>query len=131
MITISRSMLLAAAVSLTLLQPVSAQANDSLPDAFSHTIDHINDHGVSVVQSSDGGSLVVLETEFKTRNTAELRVLLGRNGVPAREADLGSLARVSGLQVFRAPPSVDVSTFSEVYIWNPQNNVVVGVAPLN
>ncbi len=88
-------------------------------------------HGVSVVQSSDGGSLVVLETEFKTRNTAELRVLLGRNGVPAREADLGSLARVSGLQVFRAPPSVDVSTFSEVYIWNPQNNVVVGVAPLN
>ena len=73
----------------------------------------------------------MLETDFKTTNRAELRILLGRNGAASPEADLGSLARVTGLQVFRAPPHVDVTAYTDVYIWNPQNNVIVGVAPLN
>jgi len=125
------SALIAAAFSLTLLMPTSALAEDHLQSQFSHTIDYITEHGVSVVRSSDGGSLVVIETDFNTRNRSELRLLLGRDGMFMPEADLGPLARVTGLQVFKAPPGLDIQQYTEVHIWNPQHNVIVGFAPLN
>ncbi len=131
MTKIIQSALGAATLSLSMLINAPAQADDHLLSQFSHTIDYITANGVSVVQSSDGGSMVVLETDFDTRNHAELRVLLGRDGMFTREADLGPLARVTGLQVFKAPPNVDMQQFTEVHIWNPQHNVVVGIAPLN
>lgn len=121
----------AAALSISLIVPLFAQADDHLLSQFSHTINHINAHGVSVVRASDGGNLVVIETDFNTNHTAELRLLLGRDGTFTREADLGALARVTGLQVFKAPPDMNIAQFSEVHIWSPQHDVVVGVAPLN
>ncbi|MEL6839640.1 MAG: hypothetical protein AAFP85_10130 [Pseudomonadota bacterium] len=128
---IVQSALGAAALSLSLFTPATVLANDHLLSQFSHTVDYITEHGVSVVKSSDGGALVVLETDFNTRNSAELRLLLGKDGLFTREADLGPLAHLTGLQVFRAPPGVDMQQFTELHIWNPQHDVVVGVAPLN
>lgn len=119
-----------AALSFTVLGTNVAWANDALSDQFTDTIAHIRDHGISVVPSSDGGSLLVLQTDFTTKDDPELRVLLGKDGMFAPDTDLGQLSYINGLQVFRTPSSMDISGFNEVYLWNPQNNVVVGVAPL-
>ena len=115
---------------ISLPNPVFAQSNEDLSVQFSRTIDHIKEHGVSVVPSSDGGSLVILETAFDTRSNAELRLLLGKDGMFTPETDLGRIAKTTGLQVFKVPASVDISGYNEVYVWNPQNKVVIGVAPL-
>jgi hypothetical protein len=122
--------LTAATLYLTALNPAFAQTQEELSAQFSSSMDHIARHGVTVVPSSDGGSLVILETAFDTRSNAELHVLLGKDGMFAPEMDLGPLAKITGLQVFRAPASIDISSFNEVHVWNPQSNIVVGVAPL-
>jgi hypothetical protein len=120
----------AAALCVAFVGPAIAQSNEDLSTQFSRSIDHIREHGVTVVPSGDGGSLVILETAFDTRSNAELHLLLGKDGMFAPEANLGPIAKITGLQVFKTPASVDISRFNEVHVWNPQNNVVVGVAPL-
>mgnify|MGYP001793619215 CR=1 FL=1 len=129
--TFFQSALGAAALSLSLLSPSVASADDHVLAQYAHTVDYIAAHGVSVVRSSDGGALVVLETDFNTRDRAELRLLLGRDGRPTPDADLGRLNRVKGLQVFKAPAHVNVQDFTEVHIWHPQKDIVIGSAPLN
>ena len=98
--------------------------------ALARSVDYIADHGISVVQSSDGGTVLVLQTDFNDDIGTELRVILGKDGIFAREADLGPLARISGLQVFKAPPAIDVSQFDEVHVWDRETDSVIGVAPL-
>lgn len=118
------------ALLLALSTPVSAQANEELSNQFSHTVAYIAEHGVSVVSSSDGGSLIILETSFQTSDDTELHILLGKDGIFAPEADLGKLSHINGLQVFRTPATINISGFNEIHLWNPEYGVVVGVTPL-
>ena len=131
MLHILRILFGAAALSISFSNPTFAQNNDALSAQFSDAIANIANHGVSVVPASDGGHLVVLETSFDTRSTVSLRLLLGSNGRVAPEADLGPLRKITGLQVFRIPSDLDISGYNEVYVWNPKDSAVIGVAPLN
>lgn len=119
------------ALSTTLLTPALGQGNDALSAQFSDEIAYIANHGVTVVPASNGGHHVVLQTSFDTRNTAALRLLLGKNGHMASNADLGPVRKITGLQVFRVPANLDISGFNEIYIWNPNSNAAVRVAALN
>lgn len=117
------------AVLLALSAPAFALSEDER-SALARSVDYIADHGVSVVQSTDGGSLVILQTAFDDDVTADLRVVLGNGGMFAPEADLGQLAQITGLQVLKAPATVDVNQFDELHVLDRETNSLIGVAPL-
>lgn len=117
-------------VMLALAPPSFAQAHGTSPDGLARSVDYIADRGVSVVPSSDGGLMIVLETDFDHPMERDLRVILGKDGMFVPDADLGALAQMSGLQVFKAPPTVDVMQFDEVHLWDRDAGQVVGVVPL-
>lgn len=119
----------AAAIALTTFS-APALAQDQLSPQVQRVMAYIADHGVSVVPTGDGGAFVVLETEFVTHGTPELHIILGKDGVLMPEADLGTLQKITGLQVFRTPATLDIDGFNEVHVWDSQNKIVVGVAPL-
>ena len=117
-----------AAMLLALTTPTFALSQDART-ALARSVDYIADHGISVVQSTNGGTLVILQTDFDDDVGAELRVILGKDGMFAPEADLDPLAQIFGLQVFKARAAVDVSKFDEVHVWDRGTNSVIGVAP--
>lgn len=119
-----------AAAALTLGAMLPAQADEGVNPHIQHVLDHINAHGVSVIRTADGGAMVVLETDFTSRGLPELRVGLGRNGVFMPETDLGTLRKISGLQVFTAPASINIDDYDTLYIWDPRAAIPVGLAPL-
>lgn len=118
-----------AAILLALATPVFALSEGERA-ALARTVDYIADHGISVVQSSDGGTLVVLETNLDHDIGAALHVVLGKDGIVVPEADLGPLAKITGLQVLKAPASVDVGQFDTLHVMDRDTNSVIGVAPL-
>lgn len=117
-------------IMLAFATPSFAQADGTSPNELARSVDYIADRGVSVVPSSDGGILIILETDFDHPMGRDLRVILGKDGMFLPDADLGALAQMSGLQVFKAPPTVDVMEFDEVHVWDRDADRVVGVAPL-
>ncbi len=115
---------------LTLAAPSFAVAHGAPSDELAGSLAYISEHGISVVQSSDGGTLLVLQTDLAKDIDANLRVILGNDGMFAPETDLGPLAKISGLQVLKAPATVDVSAFDELHIWDRDTNTVIGIAQL-
>ncbi|MFQ1699027.1 hypothetical protein ACJ5NV_00395 [Loktanella agnita] len=121
---------IAAALLTGLSGPLPALAQSAVDPNVQHVLDHINAHGVSVVRTSDGGAMVILETDFATRGLPELRVSLGRDGVFMPDTDLGTLRKITGLQVFTAPSSINIEEYDTLFIWDPRAATPVGLAPL-
>ena len=120
----------AAALLLGLALPMSATAQNMVDSDIQEVLDHIKAHGVSVIRTSDGGAMLVLETQFGSGRLPELRVGLGRDGMFMPGTDLGTLRKITGMQVFRAPPSLDIDEFDTLVIYDPSAAVPVGLAPL-
>ncbi len=121
-----------AAIAITGLgaMPVAAAPSVSA-GSFIGASDHITTGGVQVVKTADGGALVILDTDFSLDGAPDPRVGFGSNGTYVDASDLGELQEISGLQIYKVPPSVNVEDFNEVYIWCLQFGVPLGVAALS
>ncbi|WP_341368953.1 DM13 domain-containing protein [Yoonia sp. BS5-3] len=122
--------LLVCALLVALFLPNITPAHGDETDHLTRAVDYIAQHGVSAVPSSDGGTLLVLQTQFDHAGDPDLRILLGKDGIPAPETDLGPLAQITGLQVFKAPPTMDIAQFDSLHIWDSAAGRHIGAAPL-
>lgn len=126
----AKRLLRATTISVALAAGAAATANETDTGQWSEAVDYIKSHGISVIDQGNGTSLIVLETALSSGMRPELRVRLGRDGVASPAADLGALQKITGLQVFQAPTSVNISDFNELHIWNVDAGVRIGIAPL-
>ena len=115
-------------VSLGLLAPISAFADEG--DRWSEEISYIKSHGVSVIENGNGTASIVLETAFAANRAPNMRLYLGRDGVANPSVNLGTVAKIRGLQVFEAPASINLAEFNELHILNADDGTSLGVAPL-
>ena len=98
--------------------------------SFTGANDHITTGNVSVVRTSNGGAVVILDTNFSLDGAPDPSVGFGKDGEYVEATSLGVLGELTGLQAFVVPPSVNIDDFNEVYIWCDQFSVSLGVASL-
>lgn len=111
------------------LVPAAVQA-DTHSGQFTGASDHITTGGVTVVETADGGAVLILDSDFSLDGAPDPRVGFGSDGEYAAEADIGALGELAGLQVYIVPANIDASSYNEVYIWCRQFNVPLGVASI-
>lgn len=124
--TFARAMAVAAVVAC----PAVASGDEGATGSWSEHVNFITERGVSVVQSDAGGNMIVLETVPSPDSAVNVHVVLGKDGVADPGADLGKLRDMRGLQVFKAPNTMDMSRFNEIYLWNADRNAAIGVVPI-
>ena len=118
-------------LAVTAFAPSLASATETTATGtFSGANDHITTGGVSIVKTSNGGAIVILDTNFSLDGAPDPSVGFGKDGEYVAATDLGDLGELNGLQVFVVPASVNVDDFNEVYIWCDQFSVSLGVASL-
>ena len=98
---------------------------------FTGASDHITTGGVSIIKTSNGGAVVILDSNFSLDGAPDPKVGFGVDGKFIAASDLGELTKKDGLQVYVVPASVNVDDFNEVYIWCEEFAVPLGVAALN
>lgn len=98
---------------------------------FSGLSDHITTGGVSVVETSGGGAIVILDTDFSLDGAPDPSVGFGIDGQYVAASDLGELTSINGLQVYIVPEGLDLADFNEIYIWCDEFSVPLGVAALS
>ncbi|MEP4198930.1 MAG: DM13 domain-containing protein [Aliishimia sp.] len=120
----------AATLSFTAALPVQA-GSSQLTGSFTGASDHITTGGVTVVKTSGGGAVVILDSDFSLDGAPDPRVGFGKDGAYVDGTDVGLLSSNTGLQVFIVPDSVNLDDLNEVYIWCLKFGVPLGVAALN
>ena len=103
----------------------------SATGTFTGASDHITTGGVSIIKTSNGGAIVILDSNFSLDGAPDPKVGFGIDGQFVAASDLGELTNKDGLQAYVVPASVNVDDFNEVYIWCEQFAVPLGVAALN
>jgi hypothetical protein len=103
----------------------------SASGTFTGASDHITTGGVSVVETSAGGAVVILDADFSLDGAPDPSVGFGIDGEYVAASDLGELTSINGLQVFVVPEGLDVADFNEIYIWCDEFSVPLGVAALS
>ena len=98
---------------------------------FTGASDHITTGGVSIIKTSNGGAVVILDSNFSLDGAPDPKVGFGVDGKFIAASDLGELTNKDGLQVYVVPASVNVDDSNEVYIWCEEFAVPLGVAALN
>jgi hypothetical protein len=121
---------IAAVAAFTFVMPASADTV-AATGSFTGASDHITTGGVSVIKTSDGGAVVILDSNFSLDGAPDPKVGFGIDGKYVAASDLGELTNKDGLQAYVVPASVKVDDFNEVYIWCEQFAVPLGVAALN
>jgi len=121
----------AATVSAILLALPAVADTVTATGTFTGASDHITTGAVSVVEQSDGSTVVILGEDFSLDGAPDPKVGFGVNGKFIAAADLGELTSKNGRQVYTVPANVDPNDFNEVYIWCEQFSVPLGVATLN
>ena len=82
-----------------------------------------------IIESGDK-KYVRFEEDFTVTNGPDLFVHLGSNGAYDAEANLGRLKGNEGSQNYEIPAGIDVSQYSEVWIWCRAFSVPFGKAVL-
>ncbi|MEO9827333.1 MAG: DM13 domain-containing protein [Paracoccaceae bacterium] len=119
------------AIALTALAPVAALADShSTSGTFEGASTHVTTGGVSIVTTSAGRTLVILDDDFSLDNGPDPRVGFGNDGAYDPETELGALVSLAGLQVYVVPATVNPAAFNEVYIWCKVAGVPLGIAAL-
>ncbi|MEX3017476.1 DM13 domain-containing protein [Gymnodinialimonas hymeniacidonis] len=98
---------------------------------FTGLSDHITTGGVTIVETSGGGSVVILNADFSLDGAPDPSVGFGINGEYVAASDLGELTSINGLQAYPVPAGLDVTDFTEVFIWCDEFSVPLGVAALS
>lgn len=87
--------------------------------------------GTARIIESGGKKYVRFEEDFTVTNGPDLFVHLGSNGAYDAEANLGRLKGNEGSQNYEIPDHIDVSQYSEVWIWCRAFSVPFGKAVLD
>ena len=125
-------LVVAASLSFAPLQGVADTADTgAITGTFTGASDHITTGGIQIIKTSNGGAVVILDSDFSLDGAPDPRVGFGKGGAYADATDLGPLQQLNGVQVYIVPASVNVDDFNEVYIWCKKFAVPLGVASLN
>ncbi|MEP5760455.1 MAG: DM13 domain-containing protein [Litoreibacter sp.] len=123
------SLTVSAFIALGAFQAVAGDTN--VKGSFTGASDHITTGGVQIVKTADGGAVVILDSDFSLDGAPDPRVGFGKDGVFDGATDLGALEKISGLQIYVVPASVNTDDFNEIYIWCLKFGVPLGVAELS
>lgn len=96
---------------------------------FSGLSDHITTGGVTIIKSASG-NLLVLESDFSLDGAPDPKFGFGNDGKYVEATEFGKLANLTGHQVYKIPASVDISKYSEVYVWCAKVGIPLGVASI-
>jgi len=66
---------------------------------------------------TDGKKYIRFEDDFTVTNGPDLFVYLGNNGQYDADTNLGRLKGNVGSQNYEVPAEIDVSQYSEVWVW--------------
>lgn len=119
-----------AVTAITLAAPTFADTI-AAKGTFTGASDHITTGGVSIVKTDNGGTVVILDTNFSLDGAPDPSVGFGVDGQFVPASDIGKLTNINGLQVYVVPASINVDDFNEVYIWCEKFAVPLGVAELS
>ena len=86
--------------------------------------------GTARIIRTDGKTYVRFEDDFTVTNGPDLFVYLGTDNKYDVNANLGALKGNEGSQNYEIPPSIDVSKYSEVWVWCRAFSVPFGKAVL-
>ncbi len=118
-------------MALTVAAPGVAGANEfKASGTFKGASDHITTGNTTIVKTSNGGAVLILDSNFSLDGAPDPRVGLGKDGKYDASTDLGVLANNTGLQVYVIPASVNIDDLNEVYIWCKKFAVPLGVASI-
>ncbi|MBO6505485.1 MAG: DM13 domain-containing protein [Kordiimonadaceae bacterium] len=116
-----------------------ATANTAIADDHASTVaahgtfegrsDHVTTGGVSIVKTASG-YVAVLESDFSLDGAPDPTLGFGNNGKFDTDTLFTKLESKDGLQVYAIPANIDVSSFSEFYVWCEDFSVPLGVASL-
>jgi len=124
---------LAAAASVATLAALAAPAiaaDAGSTGLFSGRSGHATSGSVKIVKDGDG-YIVELGPNFSLDNGPDPKVGFGRDGKFVPGTLIGALKSLKGSQSYRAPASLDIRTFDQVYIWCERFAVPLGAAQLN
>lgn len=124
-------------IATALLLAVQLSASFSLaagPKAFSGEFRGLNDHittgSVTILNTENGGSVLVLGEDFSLDGAPDPSVGLGNDGKYVPLTNLGKMTKIKGFQIYQIPNDLDWSTYDEVYIWCEKFTVALGVASI-
>jgi hypothetical protein len=86
--------------------------------------------GTARLLEADGKTYVRFEDDFAVTNGPDLFVYLGNNGEYDADTNLGALKGSKGSQNYEVPAGIDVSQYSEVWVWCRAFAVPFGSAQL-
>jgi len=87
--------------------------------------------GVTITQNADGTHTVTLASNFSMKQAPDPQIGFGNNGRFTKGTNISLLKSNKGSQSFIVPANIDVSNFTEVYVYCVQYSVPLGVAKLN
>ncbi len=91
---------------------------------------HVTTGSVKIVK--DGERYVVeLGDDFSLDGGPDPRVAFGKGGEYNPASKLGALLNLTGKQSYAVPPTMDISGYTEVFIWCEVAGVPLGVATLS
>lgn len=124
-----RRTLTLAAFSVALATSAFAE-NASRSGQFTGASNHVTSGGVTITKDADG-YVVKLGPKFFLDGAPDPKVGFGSGGKYIDGTLIGALQSNTGAQSYHVPASLDITDFSEVYIWCEQFSVPLGVAQLD
>ncbi|MDH3688966.1 MAG: DM13 domain-containing protein [Gammaproteobacteria bacterium] len=89
---------------------------------------HATSGTVTIKQTSEA-TIAVLESDFSFDGAPDPKVGFGHNGYD-KSTTISALKSNKGTQTYEIPASIDVSKYTEFYLWCERHSVPLGVAPL-
>ena len=119
-----------AVLALFLSPAVSAQDEMEIvkSGAFTGQSDHAASGSVTVQRINESW-LVVLEPDFRFDGAPDTKIAFGNGSFDASTV-FSPLYSNSGLQDYMVPERIDPLRYSQIWLWDEQANVPVGVAEL-
>ena len=124
-----RKTLIAAAFLASTLVALPGYAADVASGTFVGASNHVTTGGVEVYK--DGDSYVVkLGSDFNFDGAPDPKVGFGKGGTYVGGTLIGVLESNTGEQVYKVPASLDITDFTDVFIWCEQYSVPLGYATI-
>lgn len=128
---ISKTLIVALLSVVFALSPLKADAEEVVGQGnFAGKSGHKTSGSISVVKT-DAGFEVRFSSSFKLDGAPGPWLGFGNGGKYDKKSEFSKLNGNSGAQVYKVPAKVDVSKYTEFYVWCRPYGVPLGVAKLN
>ena len=115
---------------LTLGFATAAMADAERKGQFTGASNHITTGWVELGKS-DAGYILTLGADFSLDGAPDPKVGFGKDGEFVEGTLIGELQSLKGEQVYLVPANLDVSEYTDVFIWCEQFSVPLGTASLD